>query len=321
VNTDAAVPRYADLPTIEATDDRHCWDVFGRDDELGTLNFLTPSAVSGAAAEVHLGRVICLSIPLDAMSPPLAAKRTAFEHIVARSPMGRDDSVNGMFLQCASQWDGLQHIRYREHGYYGGREEDDLDAGALGIDVIARRGIVGRGVLIDVERRRRLSGEPIDPRARVTITPDLLDETLAAQGTEVRPGDVVVVRTGWLGWYQGLDEPRRVLLGGSLRAGDEGLECPGLHPGVATAAWLWDHMVSAVAADNPALEALRVRREEGFLHHRLLPLLGLPIGELWALDELAAACADEGRWSFLLTSVPLNLPGGAGSPSNALAIL
>jgi kynurenine formamidase len=321
VSPDTAVPRYADLPAIAATDDRHCWDVFGRDDELGTLNFLTPSAVARAAAEVQLGRVICLSIPLDAMSPALVPQRTPFEHVVTRSRMGRDDSVNGLFLQSSSQWDGLQHIRYREHGYYGGRDEDDLDAGALGIDVIARRGIVGRGVLIDVEQHRRTSGRPIDPRARVTIEPDLLDETLAAQGTEVLPGDIVVVRTGWMGWYQGLDEPGRAGLAGRLRAGDEGLECPGLHPGVATAAWLWDHMVSAVAADNPALEALRVGREEGFLHYRLLPLLGIPIGELWALDELAAACAHERRWSFLLTSVPLNLPRGAGSPSNALAIL
>jgi kynurenine formamidase len=321
VNADDAVPRYADLPALSSTDDRHCWDFFGRDDELGTLTFLTAAAVAAAAAEVRLGRTVPLSLPLDGISPPLAPGRTAFEHIVLRTQMGRDDYVNGLFLQCASHWDGLRHVRYRDHGYYGGRQEDDLDNGALGIDVIARRGIVGRGVLIDVERHARMSGGQIDPRERVTISPDLLDETLAAQETEVRRGDIVVVRTGWLGWYRGLGEAARVRLAGLLRAGDGSLECPGLHPGVMTAAWLWDHMVSAVAADNPALEALRVRPEEGFLHRRLLPLLGLPIGELWTLDELATACANERRWSFLLTSAPLNIPGGAGSPNNALAVL
>ncbi len=112
---------------------------------------------------------------------------------------------------------------------------------------------------------------------------------------------------------------------------------PGLRPGEDTAAWLWNHHVAAVASDNPSLElwppgALATpdlwdevradpsRAPEIFVHTSLLPLLGLPIGELWDLDALAADCAADGRSTFLLTSAPIRLPGGVASPPNALAI-
>jgi hypothetical protein len=97
---------------------------------------------------------------------------------------------------------------------------------------------------------------------------------------------------------------------------------------------LWDLHIAAVAADNPALEvwppgALRSTPDntapamdspETFVHRSLLPLLGLPIGELWDLDRLAQDCAGDGVYSFLLTSAPLNLQSGVASPPNALAI-
>jgi hypothetical protein len=76
-----------------------------------------------------------------------------------------------------------------------------------------------------------------------------------------------------------------------------------------------------VAADNPALEAWPPHNSTGgFLHHRLIPLLGMNIGELWWLDDLAEDCAADGVYEFLFTSAPLNVPGGVGSPPNALAI-
>ena len=99
------------------------------------------------------------------------------------------------------------------------------------------------------------------------------------------------------------------------------MDCPGLAPGTEMAAWLLDHRVAAVAAENPALEVLTVRKEEGFLHRRIMALLGMPIGEFWYLDELSRACHERGRHDFFFTSAPLNLPKGVGSPSNAYAIL
>src|SRR6185437_3565537 len=121
--------------------------------------------------------------------------------------------------------------------------------------------------------------------------------------------------TGWLTWYLGLDEAGRASMQGRQRGGEGGMECPGLHAGAHTAAWLWDHRISAVAADNPALEAMRIDRDEGFLHRRILTLLGMPIGEFFLLDPLATACEQRGDWTFFFTSAPLNLPRGVGSPN------
>ena len=112
----------------------------------------------------------------------------------------------------------------------------------------------------------------------------------------------------------------RESLRGSVRPEPSGLQAPGLDGARETAAWLWDQGISAVGADNHALEALHVLREEGFQHRRLLPMLGIAIGEYFDLEELALDCAADGVYEFMLVSSPLNLPGGGGSPPNAYAI-
>jgi hypothetical protein len=98
------------------------------------------------------------------------------------------------------------------------------------------------------------------------------------------------------------------------------MACPGLDPSQATAAWVWDQHIAAMAADNVALEALPVEAAVGFQHRRLIALQGMPIGEVWDLDELAQDCAQDGVYEFMLVSAPLYLPGGVGSPPNAYAI-
>ena len=285
----ARVPLYHELSTVERTGARHAWGVFGDQDELGTLNFITAGVVAAAAREATAGEVVNLSLPLDHPDPPLAAGRGSMRH--------------GMLVE---RW---------------GRDEAAIDAGALGIDRVARRGIVTRGVLVDVAAYLAERGAPIDPTARVPIGPDLVDEILAWERVEVRAGDVVLVRTGWLAWYFQLDRAARDGLAGGLDRRPDGLDCPGLDPGEATAAWLWDHRVAAVVADNPALEVLKVDPAAGFLHRLLIPLLGMPIGELWDLEGLSAACRQRRRYAFLLTSAPLYIPGGVGSPANAYAVL
>jgi kynurenine formamidase len=150
---------------------------------------------------------------------------------------------------------------------------------------------------------------------RFDITAGLLDEVAAAQGVVIERGDVLLVRTGWTGWYQRQDASTRA----AEFTADAGQ--PGLAPTEETAAWLWDRHVSAVAADNMALELAPLNMTEGnFLHLRVIPGFGMPIGEFFWLDDLGAACASDGRWSFMFTSAPLNVPGGVGSPPNALAI-
>ena len=98
------------------------------------------------------------------------------------------------------------------------------------------------------------------------------------------------------------------------------MACPGLDASQATAAWVWDQQIAAMAADNVALEALPVEAQVGFQHRRLIALQGMPIGEVWDLDELAQDCARDRVYECMLMSAPLYLPGGVGSPANAYAM-
>jgi kynurenine formamidase len=180
-------------------------------------------------------------------------------------------------------------------------------------------------VLVDVARPVE-----IDASSNRGITPAELDATLAAQGVEIEPGDVLLLRTGWVAWYRSADTETRQALPGSLRA-------PGLRPGDDMLRWLWDHHVAAIGADNPSVETwppgshltveqlAEVRTDPSkvtnvFMHTALLPLLGIPLGEMWDLDSLAADCAADGRYVGLFTSAPLRVHAGVASPPNALVL-
>lgn len=85
--------------------------------------------------------------------------------------------------------------------------------------------------------------------------------------------------------------------------------------------WLYDHHFAAVAGDTVAFEAWPAKFEEGWcLHEWLLVQWGTPIGEMWDLENLSQLCAQKGRWTFFLTSAPLHVKGGIGSPPGAIAV-
>jgi len=314
-------PSYDELAEVGDSGLRCSWGVFGAGDEVGTLNFVTPAARRAAAASVTEGVAIDLSLPLNLPLPQLARSRPSYRHTIFRDRGGRDDKVDDFYLQGSTQWDGLAHVRFREHGYYGGRQEAQLDAGELSIERLAEHGMVGRGVLVDVAAHAERSGIELSPDRRHGITAEELQWVLDAQGTVLRSGDFLLLRTGWLRWYLALDADGRTALAASLHPGVDGLQCPGLDCAPETAEWLWNHRVAAVAADNPAVEALPVRAEQGYLHRLLVALLGMPFGELWNLEELAERCAALTRYEFLFSSVPLKIPGGVGSPGNGVALL
>jgi putative cyclase len=314
------VPKFEDLPAVDGAE-RHSWDVFGRDDEVGTVNFIGPEQVRAAAGLVTTGDVVGLSLPLNEPAPSLSANRTPYEHHFRIGSHGRDDWLDGFYPQFSSQWDGLRHVRYRKFGFFGGRQDGDIESSdVIGIHNWARRGLVTRGILLDVKGYFEASGRELVPDERHGITPAELDLVAQWEGVSPRQGDIVLVRTGWLEWNMSLPPERRSQLVGTIGVGDQPLACPGLDSGRETAAWLWDNRCAAVAADNFALETLPVLRDLGFLHYRLLPLLGMPIGELWWLKDLAAYCARRRTYEFLLTSGVMDIPGGAGSPINAYAV-
>jgi len=314
-----ALPRFADLPVHPNAPPGSSWGVFGEADELGTLNFIGPEQVQAAAALVRAGRVFALNWDVALPSPPFFMRgepsHTLFEKF---DGIVLDDWLDNFYLQGSTQWDGLRHYSDADYGWYSGATHDDVSAsgpGRLGIEHFARRGIVARGVVLDVVRSVEREGGRLDPFDFFPIGPELIERVAGEQGVDLRVGDVLLFRTGWVGAYERLTQDKREQLAAAGRPGSPGLS------GEDLPAFLWDHGIAAVAADNPALEAGHPGTGSNLsLHKALLARLGMPLGELWVLEPLAADCAADGVYECLLTSAPLNVAGGAGSPANALAI-
>ena len=316
------IPTFDELEQVAETGERSNWGVFGSDDQVGTVNFITPEAIAAATATVTRGETFNLSLPLDQPAPALSGGRETYTHHIERSRSGGDDWLDGFYPQASTQWDGLGHIRFREFGYYNGRDDADLDRGDLGIDHISAHGLLSRGLLLDADGwSRETRGHRLDPRERQPLGVADITSILDWQHSEVHPGDVLLLHTGWLEWYVDLPGTDKNALADTLHPSPGGLKAPGLHPSRETAAWLWDHRVAAIAGDTPTVECLQVQRDEGFLHRRTLALLGMPIGEFWWLTDLARACRQQQRFHFLLSATPWRLPGGVGSPITPLAVL
>jgi kynurenine formamidase len=333
----ASLPTYAELKTRTDAPPGSSWGVWGPDDELGTLNLLSDGATRRAAANVRTGQVFPLGLPLEEPRTNMAHRTRPVHHILrvghqARGDrpgghddtsgrfVSRDDFLDGLYLQGSSQWDGLSHVRHPRHGNYNAVPDTDIHEGhgaRLGIDRWAHRGIVGRCLLLDVARALAADGRSFPPDTAYPITVADLDQTLDWQDVRMEAGDVLLLHTGWMqGYLEGdLDYQTRVTQRGTMVA-------PGLAPDEDLVAWLWNHRVAAVAADNIGVEVCPSPdpRHPFPLHERLLPLLGMPMGEYWALHELARACASDRRYDALLVSVPLNIRGAIGSPPQAVAI-
>jgi len=309
------LPAFDDLPVIDGLGLRHAWGVFGDADDLGTINLLTPDCVVKASRLVETGEVVNLSLPLTEPEPPLFGREPLRHEIHNIDRNTLDDSVSSLFTQASSQWDGLRHIRAREFGYYGGVTDDfEPGAGRLGIEHWAAHGMVGRGLLLDVAAYFEAQGEPFDPHAARAVSADDLRAVADHQGVAIETGDVLCLRFGWVERYQALNRPAREKYAANVTAA-------GLAGSEDMARLLWDWHVAAVACDNPAVEVAPGDSAVGSLHRRLLPLLGFAFGEMLDFSVLADRLRERARWTFMFTAVPLNLPGGVGSPANAVAIL
>jgi kynurenine formamidase len=337
------------------------WGDWGDDDELGRINLLTAEKVLAGAAEVVTGKTFCLSLPLDfpggtvlnqRRHPPVIAPTEDMDgnpgtfynvHMSEMPDWGNpkyvdvwaDDTVT-LSLQYSTQWDSLAHVgaEFDVEGdgvekavYYNGYRagidlvgpSDDAagDGGRhrcfahhLGLEHMAEHGVQGRGVLIDLAHHLGHGWQPVG-RA-------LLEEIMAADGVVVEPGDMLLLHTGFatevLGWDKQPD-PRKVFTTCSYLDGtDESL-----------LEWITDSQISALVADNYAVEGLTGRDPDpsrhSFLpiHHLCLFKLAVPLGEMWYLHELATWLRQHQRSRFLLTAPPLRLPGVVGSPLTPIA--
>jgi kynurenine formamidase len=310
----SARPPYAELP------DGCAWDLL--DPDLGSLALLTPERVAEAARLVRTGKRFSLDLPIDQPNPPFFGREPVQHTVFDYSDTVLDDRLDNFFPQGSTQWDAFSHFAHSTRGFFGGRDKAAIrDHGANSVDAWHPEGIVGRGVLLDVARHVDIAGD-----SSFVVTPDLLDETAAAQGVELREGDVLCVRVGWIAYYRSLDAGERAELAAKSRGTFDQFRLPGVGPGRATAEWLWDHGVAAIAVDNPAVEPFapssggRQFTADDTVHVRVLTMLGIPLGEFFDFEALADDCASDQTYEFLFTSAPLGIPGGIGSPPNALAI-
>lgn len=291
------------------------WGRWGDDDQLGTANLLTDERIAAAARLIRTGRRVSLGIPMGRNVPGPGSRgdvghffaRTTTDQLVGdhgpASVQSSDDLVV-LPLQASTQLDGLAHVGHEDvlyNGYWAGLVTAQSGARRLGIHHQAA-GIVGRGVLLDVAG---VLG--IDP-FETSIDAAMLDEVAARQSVEVKAGDILLIRTGFLGaWF-----------------GDPALRRRRRHSGLAgeTVAWLAEHDIAMVAADNRAVEVVP-GPPDGLplpLHVAAIRDLGLLLGELFELDELAEACRAEQRYEFFVCCAPLVVRNAVGSPLNPVAV-
>lgn len=316
------------------------WGDFGEEDQIGRLNLITAERRRAAVAEVRAGLAFPLSLPLDfprgeyahgPRRPPKLAS-TVLGHNNRFNPAVSDvvsDDFATIYLQYSTQWDSFAH-----HGamfdlddtgepaicYYNGfRAGSDVvgdpagsvepHADALGIENIAQTCVQGRGVMVDLERAVG--------RDRVAVGYELLTEIMEAQGVEIESGDILCLHTGlatiMLDLGDGLTQEILDSSCAYLDAGDDRL-----------LQWIADSGISAIAADNLAIERFSLEPAAGASH--LLPLhdlclfkQGIPLGEMWYFEDLNAWLAEHRRTRFLLTAPPLRLPGAVGSPVSGVA--
>src|SRR5206468_1937579 len=215
----ANLPSYSDLPVKTGAPAGSAWGLFGDDDQLGCLNLLTPERIIGAAKLVRKGAVFPLNLSIDQPDPPLFGRGAPRVEFVS-GEVHRDDSLDNFWPQSSSQWDSLRHILHPREGFYNGVTADEVVAGGgkLGIENMARRGIAGRGVLLDVGRFLQKQGEPLDYRTSAVITRIDLEACARARGVTIQMGDILLIRTGWLSWYlnEATESQKREMAGDAM---------------------------------------------------------------------------------------------------------
>ncbi len=298
------------------------WGRWGPDDQVGTINFITPEKIIQSGQLIRKGKIFSLAIPFDQAGPQDGSNRR-FNPIHFMSRDGRDtmagtlmgrpsgyggaDDVFMMPTHAATHWDALSH------SYWDGKMWNGYDASrcsSLGTDVNGietyKDRIVTRGVLLDIPRLKGVDWLEMS----YAITSDDLDAAARMANVEVTRGDIVLVRTGFLTLCRNRGS------WGSYAGGD----APGMS--LWTVGWLYDHEIAAVATDTWGCEVRpnEVKWVHQPWHKVVLPNMGLLMGEMFDLDELAKDCAEDGVYEFQLVAPPLPLTGCVGSPINPYAV-
>jgi kynurenine formamidase len=289
------------------------WGRWGSEDQRGALNRLTREHVRGAAGLVRSGEVVSLSLPLNTRLGPDCPNPAEF-----RMTQDHSTAVGGAPMAFAKDFvgvdyhnDGHSHIDALCHVAYQGRLYNGLRASAVSGDGAAAEGIetaatglTGRGVLLDIPRLRGVSW--LEPGGHVM--PADLEAAEREQGVRIEEGDIVLVRTG---------HTRRLA---ELGPWDTSTSKAGLHP--TAMPLLAERAVTALGCDGNSDTAPSSTEDVPFpIHVLALNAMGILLLDYLQLDDLAHACAEQGRWEFMCVTAPLRVLGGTGSPVNPLAVL
>ena len=296
------------------------WGRWGAEDQLGTLNFITPEKIKEGAALVRQGKIVSCTLPYDANGPQTGTGRR-FNPMLRMMATGTDvaalgDNPHGfgfsddmiiMPLQAGTQWDGFAHC-FAEGQMYNGRDMrlvTSQGARVNGIEQVADK-VATRGVLLDIPRFKGVDW--LEPGTPVTIAD--LEGCADRQGVAVGRGDALLVRTGHMAFCRARGN----------WAGYAGGDAPGLS--LETAAWLHAREVAAVATDTWGMEVRPNETPDCYqpVHRILIPNMGLLVGEIFDLDRLAEDCAADGVFDFFFVAPPLPFTGAVGSPVNPVAI-
>jgi kynurenine formamidase len=306
----------------EAAEKLSNWGRWGKDDQIGTLNHVASEDIAAASKLVLKGKVFAMGIPLNQQGPQSGLFGGRWNPIHTMLATGTDavagrfdetnklrfadDAIN-MPVQAATHWDSLGHI-FLDDKMYNGFDARRVDGGGvhvLGIEH-TRAKMVGRGVLLDVPRFKGVDWI----EDGYGISNDELDATAKAQGVEVRKGDFVIVRTGQM--ERCLTEKKW----GNYAGGD----APGVR--FENCYWCQEKQVAAICSDTWGVEVRpnETKEVQQPWHWVVIPAMGLTMGEMFYLPELAEDCAQDGVYEFFFTGPPLIITGGTGSPINPLAI-
>lgn len=294
------------------------WGKWGPDDQLGTLNYITPAKVREAAGLVKSGRQVSMEIPINKVAGPDNPNQAI--HFVTQ---GHDIDIGQSGLtfaldflgmachgDCHTHVDALCHIAYKGQTYNGKPATQVITTkGATTLDITNYgRGLVGRGVLLDIPRLRGVKW--LEPGEAVRR--EELEAAEKSVGLTLGEGDILVFRTG--------HHRRRLELGPwSNDAPPDGGGKAGLH--VDTIPWMHERHIAAFLPDGDGEAVPSV--VDGMMnpiHPLQVAAMGMLASDSLQFEDLARACEEERRWEFMVVGLPLRLPGGTGSPWNPIAI-
>ncbi|PGH17553.1 hypothetical protein AJ79_01153 [Helicocarpus griseus UAMH5409] len=304
-----SLPKFSDLPLNKGDPLFSAWGLYGKDDQLGFLNRQTDAIVAEAAKEIKTGVRVSLNWPLDAQRKiPFFGRQVFHKQLINKSPRTVNDDIWTFNTQSSSQWDGLRHFGYQnEKKFYNGVTMDDIhgseDSTVNGIQAWADKGIVGRGILLDFHRWALANNVPVEVFKKSSIPLKYLKAVAESQGTEIKFGDILIVRVGYMSTFKQLPPDELVALAKQVPP-----QLIGVERSEEMLEWIWDNF-SAVAGDHPAFESYPTPKDWS-MHEVLLAGWGCPIGELFDLDHLAEECEKQNRWSFFVSSEVCNVPGG-----------